>query len=230
MEPILDNPAWTALSTHHKTFAIGESHSLRYRPDVLPFIACQSPESLPQINPYIKEGEAFYLIGHLPKLPENWSLDFELPCAQMLLPKSAPIQPPSHPIEPLTNANGPEMYNLITSIQPGYYAPNTHLLGSYYGIRHQSNLIAMAGERMRLPGYTELSAICTAPGYTGLGYAQSLIAHLCLQHRSQNITTFLHVSLSNLRAIKLYEHLGFQHHRQITFWRLKKHEPHNKTI
>jgi predicted GNAT family acetyltransferase len=114
------------------------------------------------------------------------------------------------------------MFDLINSIQPGYYNIDTPLLGRYYGIRRQGRLIAMAGERMRIPGFSELSAICTDPAHTGHGYAQRLIVHLCQALRAATTTPFLHVALSNQRAISLYEHLGFQHRREISFWRCRK--------
>lgn len=72
-------------------------------------------------------------------------------------------------------------------------------------------------------GFSELSAICTDPAYTGRGYAQQLIAHICHKQIASNITLILHVALTNQRAIKLYEHMGFHHRREISFWRCKKH-------
>src|SRR5206468_921875 len=105
--------------------------------------------------------------------------------------------------------------------QPGYYNTGTRLLGSYLGIRQEGRLVAMAGERMRLPGFSELSAICTLAGYTGRGYAQQLIAQLCHLHTKNNIVSFLHVALTNQRAIALYEHMVFFQRRTIIFRKMK---------
>jgi len=239
MEPMLDNPAWWALNTLHKDFAQGTDRAKRYRKGFLPFIAfTDTPDDL---NHLIEPGEVFFIIGQLPPLPKNWTMEFELPCAQMILStQPIPAQPNPNPlaatpspspitatqtplIETLGPSNATEMFDLINSIQPGYYNINTRQLGNYYGIRQQSSLVAMAGERMQFPGFSELSAICTDPSYTGRGYAQHLITHICREQIASNITPFLHVSLANTRAIKLYEHLGFRHRREISFWRCKKH-------
>src|ERR1700754_922183 len=187
MEPMLDNPAWWALNTLHKDFAQGTDRAKRYRKGFLPFIACtDTPDDLGDL---MEPGEIFYIIGCLPALPKGWTMEFELPCAQMILPSQsnpATIQPnttpaaapspsdpkplvaatPPPPIETLGPSNATEMFDLINSIQPGYYNINTRQLGNYYGIRDEKKLVAMAGERMQFTGFSELSAICTDPSYT----------------------------------------------------------------
>jgi predicted GNAT family acetyltransferase len=44
-------------------------------------------------------------------------------------------------------------------------------MGAYYGIRIGNELIAMAGERLAVPGFREISAVVTHPAHTGHGYA-----------------------------------------------------------
>jgi N-acetylglutamate synthase-like GNAT family acetyltransferase len=236
---MLDNPAWWALNSLHKDFARGTDQAKRYLKGILPFIACATDEegipadALDELAPWIEPGEVFYIIGRLPVLPKGWTMEFELPCAQMVLPAApkasttintkAPSPAAETPsIETLGPSNATEMFDLINNIQPGYYNINTRQLGNYYGICHQKKLIAMAGERIQFPGFSELSAICTDPSYTGRGYAQHLITHICHKQAASNITPFLHVALSNQRAINLYERMGFQHRREISFWRCRK--------
>jgi len=237
MEPMLDNPAWSSLTTAQASFAEGSDLVKRYKKGILPFIACKidrhgiPADALTDLDPLIQPGEIFYHIGRLPVMPAGWAAEFELPCAQMIL--SAPIPTPigTPTIEPLGPANADEMYDLIHRVQPGYYHRDTHLLGDYFGIRQQGRLVAVAGERMRhsthgkppRTGYNELSAICTDPAYTSRGYAHSLIAHLSQIHARAGVTSYLHVALTNKRAIRLYEHLGFRHRREISFWRCRKH-------
>jgi GNAT superfamily N-acetyltransferase len=226
---MLDNPAWWALNSLHKDFALGTDQARRYRKAILPFIAYRTDKDgvpadvLDDLDPWIEPGETFYIIGRLPILPKGWITEFELPCAQMVLPAPSPATTPTPlAIEPLGHHNATEMFELINRIQPGYYNIDTRLLGNYYGIRQQGRLIAMAGERVRIPGFSELSAICTDPAYTGLGYAQQLIAHIGSELFAADVVPFLHVALSNQRAIRLYEHMGFQHRREISFWRCRK--------
>ena len=233
MDTPLDNPAWSALTTVQASFSDGTINARRYKPGLLPFVGFAKPDpaAVADLDPLILPGETFYIIGEIPPLPANWVLEKELPCAQLLAPADLHGMPqPQENIIPLGEADKEEMYQLITSVQPGYYLPDTRKLGDYYGIREKGqgntaatgSLMAMAGERIRLTGYSELSAICTHPGQTGHGYAQQLIAWLCRKQAAAGITPFLHVALSNERALRLYIYLGFRHRREIVFRRLRK--------
>ena len=225
-DSLLDNPAWAALTTEQAVFATGTGNAKRYSPGLLPFTACRDGAggSMLELDAFIDKGSSFFIIGDLPPLPAGWSIDLELPCAQMLLqtmpgPVPGAVTPAVVPLGP---SDADEMVALITAVQPGYYLRDTHLLGSYFGIKENGRLVAMAGERMRLTGYSELSAICTLPAYTGRGYAQQLMKHLCSEHAPNGIISFLHVALTNQRAIRLYEHMGFAQRRSIVFYRIKK--------
>lgn len=218
----LDNPAWWALTGIQRTFSSGFAAAKRYRRGILPFIAYDHtlPESIIALDEWLEPGEVFFLIGHLPSLRSNWELITELPCAQMVLPGPAAFMPAD--VVHLAAADRNEMFELVNRVQPGYYEHDTHLLGNYYGIRQEGKLVAIAGERVRLEGFTEVSAICTDPAYTGRGYAQQLTAHVCRVNLERGITPFLHVLETNLRAIRIYEYLGFRRRRLISFWKLMK--------
>jgi len=220
----LDNPAWWALTGIQHSFSEGTTHIKRYRRGVLSFAAYtyEMPENLHALDEWLVAGEIFYLIGKLPPLPAQWELLKELPCAQMIIETPVTIAGKAVPISPLNAFHSTSMFNLINKVQPGYYEPGTRLLGNYYGIWQQDKLVAIAGERMRMEQLTEISAICTDPGYTGQKYAQHLAAHLCNTNLAQGNIPFLHVLQTNTRAIRLYEYLGFTHRRSISFWQLQK--------
>lgn len=235
MDRTLDNLAWSALITAQSAFAEGTQKARRYKAGILPFagLAAATADAAEELDTLMAPGEMFYLIGELPPLPARWQLELTLPCAQLLAPADLYGMPqPQETIFPLGETDKEEMYRLITSIQPGYYHPDTRQLGEYFGIRRKGQLIAMAGERLRFTdvgggkdatapaAYTELSAICTHPDYTGHGYAQQLIAWVCRRQTAKGITPFLHVALSNERALRLYIHLGFRHRREIVFHRI----------
>lgn len=224
-ELLLDNPVWSALTTVHAPKAEGTLQAKRYRREFLSFIACDhaTADQLEGLQPWINEGESFYLVGELPLLPANWQVTFELPCAQMVLREIVEL-PVKTPVEVslLTVADRADMYDLVNRVQPGYYNLDTPSLGTYYGIRQKGRLVAMGGERMRMTGFTELSAIVTDPNFIGKGYAQQLITRLCRQHAEEGITSMLHVSVANERAIRLYEHMGFVTRREIMFRRIAK--------
>lgn len=247
----LDNPAWWALNSLQASFAIGDELARRYRPDILPFaaVADASAEAARDLDALIKEGEHFFLIGGLPSLPRGWTVEAELPCAQMIRPEGTLVMTGGPEIVSLGETDREEMYELINIVQPGYYKRDTPLLGEYFGIRQEGKLVAMAGERVRMAGqdemrrgpqeemglggrsraaaqgqmkFCELSAIGTLPGYTGRQYAQYLIAQLCRRHVETEARSYLHVLKTNERAIRLYELMGFIHRRDITFWKIRK--------
>jgi len=110
----------------------------------------------------------------------------------------------------LTEADVPEMMALTALTKPGPFNQRTREMGDYFGIRSNGKLIAMAGERLRVPGYTEISAVCTHPDHLGRGYARALIALLIARIRGRGERPFLHVRPENTRAVALYERLGFE--------------------
>jgi predicted GNAT family acetyltransferase len=117
----------------------------------------------------------------------------------------------------LTAADVPEMVALATMMKPGPFTTRTHELGIFIGVRREGQLAAMAGERMRMPGYTEISAVCTHPNYAGHGYATALMVELIGQIRRRNEIPILHVRSSNTHAIGLYRRIGFSDRRHFHF-------------
>ena len=140
----------------------------------------------------------------------------------MLWPASAALPEPHPAIVPLTCAD--EMVALTDLAFPGFFRPRTCEMGDYFGIRdsRSNELIAMAGERLTFPGYAEISGICTHPSHRGKGLAAALTAHVARHQRQQGITSWLHVSASNDRAISLYRTLGFEIVRTIPLTQLSR--------
>ena len=111
----------------------------------------------------------------------------------------------------------PEMLALVAETRPGPFLTRTVELGTYLGVRRGGRLIAMAGERMHPPGFTEISAVCTAPGFRGQGLSTRLVHAVAHQIRARGETPFLHASASNETAIRLYRSLGFRLARTPSF-------------
>ncbi len=72
-------------------------------------------------------------------------------------------------IEPLTETDAADMLALATLTKPGPFTLRAQSLGSFWGIRSEGRLVAMAGQRMRQTGFTELSGLCTHPDFQGRG-------------------------------------------------------------
>ncbi|WP_442874812.1 GNAT family N-acetyltransferase [Amycolatopsis sp. NBC_00345] len=117
----------------------------------------------------------------------------------------------------LGEADVPEMLDLVARAQPGPFLPRTVFLGTYLGIRHEGALVAMAGERLHPPGWTEISAVCTDPAFRGRGLAARLVRAVGAGIRARGETPFLHAAASNVNAIRLYESLGFRLRREMIF-------------
>lgn len=109
------------------------------------------------------------------------------------------------------------MLDLVALTQPGPFLPRTVELGRYLGIRHEGRLIAMAGERLRPPGWTEISAVCTHPDHRGRGLAGLLIRAVAAGIRERGDVPFLHAAADNIQAIRLYESMGFVLRREPVF-------------
>jgi predicted GNAT family acetyltransferase len=113
------------------------------------------------------------------------------------------------------------MLDLVSRTKPGPFLPRTIELGTYLGIRDGGVLVAMAGERLHPPGWTEISAVCTDDGYRGRGLATRLVKAVAAGIRRRGETPFLHAAGTNTNAIRLYESLGFALRRQAVFRALR---------
>jgi ribosomal protein S18 acetylase RimI-like enzyme len=211
-EHLFANPVWHALQTEHAHFAIRSGNAARYPSDVTPFGAVTDPSAIPQLQELLAPGESVWVIG------SNLQGDETLECLQMVLPEQ--IEPPPQTAE-ITSASAEEMLALTDIAFPGFFRIRTCEMGTYYGLRdNDGNLTAMAGERLVLPGYPEISGVCTHPSHRGKGHAETLIWHLVRNHRAKNQTSWLHVTAKNQNAIALYHRLGFQSIRTVTLHRI----------
>lgn len=109
----------------------------------------------------------------------------------------------------LTEADAPSMFELATLTKPGPYLARTNQLGEFVGVKRGGRLVAMTGERMRLPGFAEVSGVCTHPDYRGQGFAGALVRSVAKRMIAKGETPFLHVHAENFHALALYESVGF---------------------
>lgn len=218
----LDNPIWHALQTTHKAFAQGTPTVQRYPPGTLQFVGCADPlnADLNEILPWTSAGEKLIVIGELPPLPDNWTLLRQLDCIQMICDQPTALAAPD--VVPLGEAHVEEMLLLINLVQPGFFYRDTPMLGNYFGIRQDGRLVAIAGERTKITGLAEVSAVCTHPEFTGRGYAQQLVAHIVNRNVANGNALYLHFLTNNERARKVYERLGFRDRREIVFWEVAR--------
>ena len=221
-EKKLDNPVWHSLGESHQGVSIELENARFYHPDYCPFGAFNGNGNISLASEqYAAQCDNFYIVGEKPTYSSLLKLKNELVCNQMIILHKVDM-PIQEEILELEKSQVKELFQLINLVQPGYFKVKTSLLGSYYGIFKENELIAVTGERMKMKNYTEVSAVVTHPAHTGKGYAKQLVAHTVNNIIRQDKIPYLHVAETNLPAIKLYERLGFTTRRMISFWNLVK--------
>jgi ribosomal protein S18 acetylase RimI-like enzyme len=211
----LDNPIWNALVTKQSHFAESYGELRRFPPEVTPLGGFPEPNEagFAALHGLLAAGGGLGLF--LPirmEAPEGLEIMLEGPLLQMTLENESQLSAAarSHDFIELGEADVPEMVALATLTKPGPFATRTREMGTYLGIREDGKLVAMAGERLKLPGYTEISAVCTHPDHVGHGYAGFLMTILAERIRARGEVPFLDVRPENARAVQLYDRLGFK--------------------
>jgi ribosomal protein S18 acetylase RimI-like enzyme len=221
MEHVLDNPVWHALVGPHGAYAVGRGSARHYLRDMAPFSAILEPShsAYADLAVDLPPGMEVRLFRpHKEPLPGGWQ---ELDCFPMLQMCASVVPTPLSEVGTLlSEADSRAMADLVAIAKPGPFRPRTPLLGRYLGVRDGDRLLAMAGERMRLPGYIELSAICVHPEARGRGYAAGLTLQLMRMALDRGEVPFLHVRPDNAGAVALYRRLGFETRRELVVtWR-----------
>ncbi|MEV4410405.1 GNAT family N-acetyltransferase [Catellatospora sp. NPDC049609] len=215
---VLDNPAWAALTGAHHDFGQRIGGAARYHPDVALFAALSGepgPQPWHDLAALAGPGSTFALTGDVGEPPAGWEVVWRDGGVQLVDTGVVPAADAEAVV--LTAADVPEMIELVERTRPGPFLPRTVELGTYLGIRRGGTLIAMAGERLRPPGWTEISAVCTDPGHRGQGLAGRLVRAVAAGIRARGETPFLHTAAGNTDAVRLYLRLGFEIRRATTF-------------
>jgi ribosomal protein S18 acetylase RimI-like enzyme len=224
----LDRPVWNALTGRQAHLALGEKDRfLRFPADIEPFGAARD-NSEAQLAGL---AEMMSLDGHVALVevdkflaPLGFTTMISAAIHQMAAPR---IDPPDDGLDviKLSDADAPEMRTLAELTQPGPFHARTHELGGFIGVRENGRLIAMAGERLKLPGFTEISAVCTHPDARGRGLAAALMRRVAAGIAARGEEMFLHVYPHNTGAIALYERLGFRHRANLQLDVLRRLQP-----
>ena len=214
----LDNPTMGSLRNAHAHLGHAHGRAARYYGDVSPFYALpdvMDDEAWSDVRALTGPDESVLVAGSADPAPAGWDVILDIPGVQ--LTGEAVRGVAGEEAVPLRRGDVGEMLALVERTRPGPFRPRTIEMGDYLGIRQDDRLVAMAGERMHPPGWTEVSAVCTAPEYRGLGYGTALVLAVVAGIQARGETPFMHAASSNTNAIRLYEALGFTFRREINF-------------
>lgn len=210
----LDRPVWNALVGGWSALAQGDASAMRIDPAFGPFGAAadDSPAARTALAKLVPDDGELWLVGpDALTPPPGVTVTRTAMLAQMIAPAMAPAPPPAFGWSVLDEADATEMRDLALLTKPGPFHPLTHRLGRFIGVRDAGGrLIAMAGERMRMPGFTEVSGVCTHPDARGRGYAGALMQIVMQAMLDRGETPFLHAYAAHDRTIALYQRLGFE--------------------
>lgn len=219
----LDNPAWAALTTEHAGFAVVAGRARRYRPDVSIFFGVEQLDGAAWDDIAAltgTSGAALVVRAEAFEPPAGWTAVMTILGPQMVADRLVP-PPGEAPVRALTAADVPAMLGLIELARPGPFHANTIELGGYVGVFDGDHLVAMAGRRMRFPGWTEISAVATHPDARRRGLGALLTHHVARDIVEDGDTPFLHMAAGNDDARRVYERLGFALRRLMTFQLLR---------
>jgi predicted GNAT family acetyltransferase len=221
----LDCAAWSALTGRQSHLALVQGGARRYDPayGVFAAVADTSVASLAGLGALVTaHGNVTLLEADPPTEAPGVVVASQDPGVQMTAERLTAGPAPDFEMIPLTDADGPEMLALATLTRPGPFFERTHQLGDFYGVKAGGRLVAMAGERMKPDGFTEVSGVCTHPEHRGRGYAGALMRLAAGRILDRGETPFLHAFASNRGAIALYEALGFTLRREVSMTRLTR--------
>ena len=216
----LDNPVWLALCGEQRGFGLVGERAARYHADVSPIaaVADRSADALVELAGFVEPGAAVAVVDPGEPPPGLWRLATIVPLTQWICPEPVAAPDPDVAWLELGDAESPDMYRLVKETDPGPFERRTHLLGDYIGVMGNGKLVAMAGERICLPGFREVSAVCTDPAFTGRGYAQALVCEIARRQQQRGCVPFLHVRIGSpaeAQASRVYEKVGFVRRKEV---------------
>ncbi len=225
----LDRAVWNALTGRLSGFVTDDSdaRAVRIDPEVGIFVsgADAEPETLQAMADLalrhpgaglVERADGPMAVLDLPGV----EVVSRIPLVQMMCSALTPGGP-DLAFETLTEADAPEMLALAVLTKPGPFRSRTRELGPFIGVRSQGRLVAMAGRRMRVDGFTELSGVCTHPDHRGRGYAAGLSRAVVGEILATGEGAFLHAFAEHNATIAFYRSLGFEVRAPMTYTILK---------
>jgi hypothetical protein len=166
----LDQVIWNALTTRQASTSVGGAFARRYPPDIAPFaaIADNSAAGFAALERLISPGAPAALFTVEQVMPLGALAVLRRGSVERMVGSLVEDLPGTQEAVPLGAADLPAMLELVELTKPGPFGKRTPELGIFLGIRVGGQLVAMAGERMKLAGFTEITAVCTRPEHLSI--------------------------------------------------------------
>ncbi len=211
----LDNPVWAALTgplAHHGEI-LGDA--ARFDRGISLFTGLGGDAGWADLAALTGPGTESIISGPFLEPPAGWAPLVRYDGVQLV---GSGVRGEADPeAVALTPADTADVLDLVARTRPGPFQDRTLELGGYLGVRDGGKLVALAGERLRVPGFTEISAVCTDPAYRGRGLAARLSLAVAAAIQARGDTPFLSALTTNTGAVRLYERLGFKVRREVVF-------------
>lgn len=224
----LDRPVWSSLDTYHAPLSEGGALARQFAPDINLFASARddSDEALTALTALVGVGKKVFVL-QVPEIivPRGFRVAKAAKGVQMVATGGLSHEMSNDDFLSLGDSDASEMMALAKLTDPGPFLPRTHSMGAFIGVRIDGRLAAMAGERLRMPGYTEVSGVCTHPDFRGRGLAGRLSTSVAFAIKARGEQPFLHAWKTNLSAISLYERLGFHIRTEVNVAVLERIHP-----
>jgi ribosomal protein S18 acetylase RimI-like enzyme len=218
----LDQPAFAALTSRHQHLAETAGGALRYQPDIIPFAVPDAGDT-GALARLVKPGETTVILqAERIETPNGFSEVLRDRVVQLVAEGPPPPLPDDPRVIRLSADDAPEMLDLAMATKPGPFTLRALDLGAFWGVRQNGRLVAMAGVRMSMPGFTEVSGVCAAPEARGQGMARLLSLKVMRLIAEAGDVPFLHAWTTNAAAIGLYQSIGFTHRAELHVAMLKR--------
>ena len=215
----LDRPLWSMLTGRQAHLAEGGPQAFRIDRGYGVFGVAADTGAAAQaaLAALVPEGGELWIVeGEAWPVPPGTREVKRAVLAQMVAEGPPPAPRDGEPvIVALGDTDAAEMAALADHAEPGPWGPKTHSYGPFFGVREDGRLLAMAGQRILVPGMAEVSGVSTWADCRGRGLARALIAHVMRAMVARGEMPFLHSYADNEGAIGLYESLGFRIRRNV---------------
>jgi ribosomal protein S18 acetylase RimI-like enzyme len=217
---VLDNPIWNALKTKQRELALGDGVVRRFPAQIGPLVGLseQSTAAYDALRGIAEDGVTAQFLHEPWQQRAGWEQVRDGSMDQMLWTEELRFESELADcvsVRELTEEDASDMLALAKLTEPGPFGSRTHTLGRFFGVFEGERLVSMAGQRLHMPGFTEVSAVCTHPDARGKSYPRVAMVRVMEDILSRGETPMLHVFSANAPAIRVYRSLGFTCRRNL---------------